>query len=284
MIYSKRPFAGLILLFSLCATAAPSDTSYSQNPDLVGCNSSEVYKNTYNYLKKNKELPFNESQLLKAALEINKGCNGADKRFKRIFELLVKSGVSIRKCYELAVDFAQMKDQKADNFAMLFKGLFLENKFDLDFETAYKASLQLSAALPKDWEKVRTDFHAFLNYCADSKGEEVPLRTCAEWTLALLKHEDQYPLGIFASFKSLNSYLQGRRTVQLPVKDRLNLIREILAYGPKAPVNFQSSLDWLGSKAGPGLPPQKAHMLALEIAKNTLRAEFETETEKSLRP
>ncbi|MNT49525.1 hypothetical protein D3C72_1863860 [compost metagenome] len=144
--------------------------------------------------------------------------------------------------------------------------------------------MQLSAALPQDWEKVRTDFRAFLNFCSDTKAEEVPLRTCAEWTLSLLKHEDQFPLGIFASFKSLNSYLLGRRSVQLPVKDRLILIREILAYGPKAPTNFQNSLDWLGSKRGPGLPPQKAHTLALEIAKNTLRADIETETEKSLRP
>lgn len=284
MNYFTTPLIGFILLLSLSTTAAPNDTSYSQELNGSGCNSHEVFKSTYDYLKENKELPFNESQLLKASLEINKGCNGADKRFKRIFELLVKSGVSIRKCYELAVDFAQMTDQKADNFATLFKGLFLENKFDLDFETAYKASLQLSAALPKDWEKVRTDFRSFLNFCSDTKAEEVPLRICAEWTLSLLKHEDKFPLGIFASFKSLNSYLLSRRSVQLPVKDRLNLILEILAFGPKAPTNFQNSLDWLGSKKGPGLPPQRAHIVALEIAKNSLRAEVETETEKSLRP
>ncbi len=276
--------SGFLLFIGLSVVHAETKSPYPQDLAPTGCASSEVFKNSYSYLKKNKELPFNESQLLKAALDINKGCNGADKRFQRVFELLVKSGVSIRKCYELAVDFAQMTDQKTDNFVALFKGLFLENKFDMDFETAYKASLQLSAALPKDWMKVRTDFQAFLNFCDNTKSEEVPVRLCAEWTLSLLKHEDKFPLGIFPSFQTLNSYLTGRRSVQLPVKDRLNLIREILAYGPRAPENFQSSLDWLGSKSGPALPPQKAHVVALEIARNSLQVELITDTEKSLQP
>lgn len=269
----------VFILTTLCIT------SYAQTQVAIptpGCDSFEVYKNTVDYLKKQKELPFTEPQILKAALEINKGCNGADLRFQRVFELLSNSGVAIRQSYELAVDFAKMTNQKTDNFIVLFKGLFLENKFDLDFDTAYKTSLELSAALPKDWEKVRNDFKMFMSFCSGSKSEELPIRQCAEWTLSLLKFEDHFPAGIYLSFDNLYNFLITRKGPQLPVKDRLHLVRELLAYGPKAPENFKRSLEWLGSKKGPGLSPTKAHTLALEIAKNSRHSEILTTTEKSL--
>lgn len=256
------------------ATATP--TAETTTPPILTCDSFEVYKSTVDYIKKQKELPFTEPHILKAALEINKGCNGADKRFQKIFELLVKSGVSIKKCYELAVEFAHMNDQKTDNFSVLFKGLFLENKFDLDFMTAYKVSLELSAALPKDWEKIQKDFRAFLDYCSSSKSEELPIRLCAEWTLSIMKNEHLYHEGIFPSFFKLNEYLLRRSGRQVPVKDRLNLISKIMSYGPKAPENFQKALEWLGSPRGAGLPPAKAHRMALEIAKNSLKLEEPT--------
>lgn len=242
-------------------------------PPIVTCDSFQVYKNTVDYIKTQKELPFTEPQILKAALEINKGCDGADKRFKKIFELLTKSGVSIRKAYELAVDFSKMNDQKTDNFSVLFKGLFLDNKFDVDFMTAYKVSLELSAGLPKEWEKVQKDFKAFLNYCASSRSEELPIRLCAQWTLALLKNEELYKDGIYPSFSTLNDFLLKRAGPQVPVKDRLNLITEIISYGPKAPANFQKALEWLSSHRGAGLQATKAHRLALDIAKNSLKLE-----------
>lgn len=253
------------------AVEEAASISEKKEAPLAHCSSFEVYRETVYYLKKQPELPFTEPQILKAALEINKGCDGADRRFKKIFELLVKSGVSIKKCYELAVDFAKMNDQKTDNFAVLFRGLFLENKFDLDFMTAYKVSLELSAGLPKDWEKIQKDFRSFLDYCSSSKSEELPLRICAEWTLSLLKNEDLYSEGVYPSFIKLNDYLLQKKGPQVPVGDRLNLIREIIASGPKAPDNFKNALDWLSSPQGAGLPPQKAHLLALEIARNSMK-------------
>lgn len=258
-------------LLSLAAEKSETAAATQVAETVPTCESFQVFKSTVDYLKTQKELPFTEPQILKAALDINKGCDGADKRFKKIFELLSRSGVSIKKCYELAVEFSHMNDQKTDNFTILFKGLFLDNKFDLDFMTAYKVSLQLSAALPKDWEKVQKDFSSFLDYCATSKSEELPIKICAEWTLSLLKHQSLYKDGLYPSFTLLNDYLLKRAGPQVPVKDRLNLITEVISYGPKAPSNFQKALEWLGSSKGAGLQPAKAHRLALEIAKNSLK-------------
>lgn len=296
----KTLFVTLVFLASLPTFAAPkgekatTEKSAEEKPPLVEvpqkesvvtCDSFKVFRDTVDYLKSQADLPFTEPQILKAALEINKGCDGADRRFRKIFELLSKSGVSIKKCYELAVNFSHMSNEKADNFAVLFRGLFLENKFDMDFMTAYKVSLELSADLPKDWDKVRRDFNRFLNFCSSAKSEELPIRLCAEWTLSLLKNEDLFINGIYYSFSQLNDYLVKRAGPQLPINDRLNLITEIISHGPKAPGNFQKALEWLNSSKGAGMPTTKAHRLALEIAKNSLKQPEPTvESEKTDTP
>lgn len=260
----------LILLFPFASSAEEKLGTAEIATDNT-CESFQVFKDSVDYLKKQKLLPFGEPQILKASLEISKGCNGADKRFKKVFEVLVKSGVDIKKSYELAINFAKMSDAKADNFTVIFKGLFLENKFDLDFMTAYKLSLDLSASLPKDWEKVQREFRLFLDYCSSAKSEDLPIHLCAKWTLSLLKHEPQFSAGIYPSFDFLQTFLTKRPGPQLPVYERLKLIEQIVAYGPKAPQNFKKSLEWLGSRQGAGLPTGKAHQLALEIAKNSLK-------------
>ena len=241
------------------------------NISIETCESFKVFKDAVDYLKTQKDLPFSEPNILKAALSISKGCNGADKRFKRIFELLSKSGVGIKTSFELAMNFAHMSEEKADNFAVFFKGLFLEKKFDLDFMTAYKISLDLSSGLSQDWQKIQRDFRQFLNFCASSKSADIPLHLCAQWTMSMLKHEPLFKEGIYIPFSLLNDYLAKKAGPQIPIKDRLNLLSEIISYGPRAPVNFKRALDWLGSSKGAGLPPEKAHRLALEIAKNSLK-------------
>ena len=251
----------------------------------INCDSFKLYKDTVDYLKTQKELSFTEPQILKAALDINQGCDGADRRFKKVFELLLKSGVNIKKAYEIAVDFSKMNDQKTDSFTVLFRGLFLENNFDFDFLSAYRISLELSAAYPKDWEKLQKDFRAFLGYCQKSTVEELPIRVCAEWTLNLLKYEPLYQEGLYPTFNSLNSFLLKREGPQLPVRERLKLISEILSYGPKASPNFQQALNWLRSPQGAGLQPIKAHQLALQISKNSIKTnELPFESEKIPKP
>lgn len=266
-------------------TKIASPLAPQPSPPIETCESFKVFKDSVDYLKNQKDLPFSEPIILKAALEISKGCNGADKRFKRIFELLLKSGVHIKKSYELAIDFAHMSEEKADNFAIFFKGLFLENKFDLDFMTAYKISLDLSSGLTRDWGKVQKDFRQFLNFCTSSKSDEIPMPLCAQWTMSMLKHEPLYKDGVYTPFSLLNEYLLQRSGPQVPVKDRLYLVAEIISYGPRAPVNFKRALEWLGSKKGAGLPSEKAHRLALEVAKNSLKnPEPVIEVEKTEKP
>lgn len=255
--------------------------SMAENSIAGTCNSFEVFQRSVNYLKQQKELPFSMPQIFKAAMEIDKGCNGADRRFQRVFEMLAKSGVDTQKSYEIALDFAKMTDEKTDNFMVLFKGLFLENKFDLDFKTAFKISLQLSAGLPAQWQKIRTDFESFLKFCTDVKKIELPIGICAEWTLSIMKQEEKFPQGIYPSFEKIHTFLTSRKGPQLNVKNRLELISEILAYGPKSPDNFQKALEWMNTLNGDGVEPEKAHKFALQIAKNSLPIERETDTEKA---
>ncbi len=250
-----------------------SEISFSeiQNEIPKDCDSFKVYKDTVDYLKTQEALAFTEPQILAAALEINSGCDGADKRFKKIFELLLKSGVNIKKSFDLALDFSKLNDQKTENFVVLFRGLFLENTFDFDFYTAYRISLELSAGYPKEWEKIKKDFKLFLEYCQKASAEDLPIRICAEWTLNILKHEPLFKDGIYQTFNNLNNFLLKKEGPQLPVRDRLKLISKIISYGPKASDNFQQALNWFSSKKGAGLKPSKAHQLALEIAKNSIK-------------
>ena len=247
------------------------------------CNSFDVFQKTVSYLKDQKELPFSTQQIYNAALEINKGCNGADRRFRRVFEMLNKSGVETKKCYDLALDFSKMSDQKTDNFMVLFKGLFLESKFNLDFMTAFKVSLQLSAGLPGRWEKIRLDFEQFQKFCTDASKLDLPIAVCAQWTLNLIKQEEKFPLGIYESFEKINTFLTTNKGPQLNVRDRLVLITEVLNYGPTAPENFKKALLWMNTLNGDGIDPAKAHRFALQIAKNSLLMEKETATEKAAR-
>lgn len=238
------------------------------------CQSHENFKAAFDYLKGRKDLPLNDNKILKAALSISEGCDGSAERFKKIFELLEKSGVDLKKSFELARDFAAMSDPQTDNFIILFKGLFLENKFDLDFQTAYRTALELSVFLPKDWLKVQKDFQSFLTFCDQQKNLPLPTQICARWTLQLLKFSDKFPSGIYSEFESFNSALVKLKGPQLPIQDRLNLTLKIFEYGEKAPPAFINSLKWSASKEAPPLSPEQAWRLALLVSQNAARTEL----------
>lgn len=268
-----NPFRwGIAVFFCLLTTTAAASsytpTAVEENTFKV-CKAHQNFKESFDYLKSRKDLPLNDTKILKAALSISKGCDGSATRFKKIFELLEKSGVDLKKSYELAMQFSSLSDAQTDNFVTLFKGLFLENRFDLDFNTSFKASLDLSAHMEKDWDKVRKDFNSFLKFCEESKKSELSIRTCAQWTLGLLKESNKFPDGVFASFEPLNSFLVNRKGLQLPIAERLQLTEEILKLGPSAPDSFKDSLLWLQSKDAPSLPPHQIWKLAFEISKNS---------------
>lgn len=259
---------GLSSILSISIFANASSATDEKNT-FKTCFAHENFREAHNYLKTKKDLPLSEVKLIKAALLISKGCNGSASRFKKIYELLDKSGFDQKRSFELARDFAHLSDAQTDNFAVIFKGLFLENAFDMDFETSYMAAMAMSAYLPKDWNKVKADFSSFLKFCGKNKVEILPIKDCANWTLGLLKTSDKFPEGVYSSFEKINNYLLNRKGVQLPIKGRMILVGEILKNGPTAPDAFIKTLNWVNSKDGPQLPPQQAWKLAYEVAKNS---------------
>lgn len=264
-----------IMAFS--STGLASSTPSSKTPDGASstprtCDASRNFQEAFEYLKSRGDLPFSDTQLIRASLQIAEGCDGASQRFKQIYELLDKSGFDQRKSFELAKKFAKLNDAQTKNFADFFKGFFLENKFDLDFESSYNVALELSAQLEKNWDAVRNDFNSFLNFCTNHKENEdiLPIRECANWTLTTLKLNEIYPQGVYSSFQRINNYLKDRKGLQLPIKDRLNLVSEVLRYGPKAADSFINTIEWSLKKGAPNVPPQQSWRLALEVSKLAL--------------
>ena len=263
--------ASTVLGFGVLGKTAPLDAAKTPSTTRT-CDASKNFQEAFHYLKSRGDLPFSDTQLIRASLQIAEGCDGAPQRFKQIYELLDKSGFDQRKSFELARKFAKLTDAQTKNFADFFKGFFLENKFDLDFESSYTVALELSAQLEKNWDAVRNDFNSFLKFCTDNKEEQdiLPIRDCANWTLTTLKLNEIYPNGVYGSFQKINDYIKNRKGLQLPTKDRLQLISEVLRHGPKAADSFINTIDWSLKKGAPNVSPQQSWRLALEVSKLAL--------------
>ena len=269
------------------ALAAPDNSLYEPKKiELVvkdaktykTCDSAIEFQKALEFLIKKSELNLSEAQNMEKALVIAKGCDGAAERFSSLFMLLKKSGVDLGKSFDLAIQFSQLDDSRAKNFSEIFKKTFLENHLNLDFLNAFRLSIELSKDYTGDPELLRKDFLAFVKFCTNEKEMALSFQACTDLVIKMTKFTSMYKEGVFSSFEKLYKYLRQHKNLGLPMNEALNLMGQILSYGPKSVSNFQKSIEYSLEKGPVRISEKMAMTLALALVKNSLKEELSAET------
>lgn len=231
------------------------------------CNSSDEFIKAYEMLKEDKELDLNDIDLIKKSQQIASGCNGAFNRFKKGYLSLKKSGVDYGKAMEMGLKFAQLTDEAADNFYVVFKKSYLENSLDLDFNTAFQISLEIAQVSPDYINRVKEDFSSFTQFCLDQKNIGLPILDCVKLIRETsMLNEVFADKSIYSSFIDLYTYLKVHNRIGLDTSRAIQLSLVILKNGPKSVENFKKIFEYSTNKIKSPITEKQALLLAKEIA------------------
>jgi hypothetical protein len=256
-----------VLLASVALAAVDDSLLYDKLTDPRLCDTADEFKNTYQFLIKQEDLGFTEPQAIKAALKVAKHCSGAYERFSQVFRVLQKSGVDMKKTFEVALEYSSFETERARNFYVLFQKLFLENYLDVDFSTAYRISHELSKDYKGDPAKLRDDFVKIVKYCTDEKEFSLSKGLCLDLALRLTKYTELYPNGVYDEFRKFLTYVQTDKHLGFNLKEAINLCVRVLSKGPKASRNFKQIINFALDKGEKlNLPELQAFQLALIIS------------------
>lgn len=282
----KKFYFSFVLLVSTNAWAVPDNSLYEPpKPEIIvkgnksykTCDSAAEFQKALEFLIKKSDLDLSESQNMAKALVIAKGCNGAADRFSSLFTLMKKSGIDLGKSFDLAIEFAHLDDSRAKNFREVFQKAFLENHLNLDFLNAFRLSIELSKDYTGDPELLRKDFLSFVKFCTGEKEMALNFQICTELVVKMTKHTAMYKEGVFPTFEKLYKYIRQHKNLGLPMNEALNLMEQILSYGPKASDNFQKSIEYSLEKGPVRISETMALTLALALVKSSLKEEPQTD-------
>lgn len=236
-----------------------------KHPEL--CHPTEEFKEALNFMRvKKEEINPSEGRARLLAAEIAKGCDGAAKRFAKIYSVLKKSGVDIAKSIDVAMKFTQEDDETTENFFQIFKKTYLGEFLDFDYFSAIKLSYEISTQYKGNRKKAREDFMKILKYCMDKGEMNLPVKTCAELSVPLARLSQYYPDGIYNPFITLYTTLRNDKRFGVSVKVALSILLDILPYGPTAPKNFTDSYDYALDKKGLGVDGREALQFAIAMS------------------
>lgn len=234
------------------------------------CESFNEFKATYEKLLSEGDLSLNEQTAARLALRVSRGCDGASNRFFKAYEMMKKTGVTLSKAVEVGLEFSAMDDDRLKNFNEVFSRMYLKNTFDFDFMTAYKVSFQLSRDYEGKAADVREDFIKLVRFCTKSDKVGLPLKQCAELSLKLVEHTPKFPGGLYNSFEKFYNFLRSDKRMGISVIETMNLVPQIFAYGPKAPENFQKSMEYSLTSNKITIDHVNAMNLALRLARQSM--------------
>ncbi|MFP5520453.1 MAG: hypothetical protein ACLGGX_11155 [Bdellovibrionia bacterium] len=245
---------------------ADADTVYGPSK----CSPLNEFKQVHSYLKNQAGIELSETQVLKQSLLVTEGCRGSAQRFKRVYQTLEKSGVDIKKSIETALLMAKSSDAQADIFLATFKGLFLENKYDFTFEESFLWAQEYAQAPESQHSLLKADFSQILNFCTSQNAEILPIKSCREYSLQLLKIATRPDRkSIYPQFKKLYDFLNEKEGPRFPIEQNLNICLQVLDIGDSAVHDFIEAYRYANSKTGLDLNTLQAFKFALEISKNS---------------
>jgi hypothetical protein len=245
-------------------------TAEKTHPEL--CHSTKEFKEALNFFRvKKSEINPSEGRARLLAAEIAKGCDGAAMRFAKTYTLLKKSGVDIGKCIDTAIRFSKEDDETVENFFELFHKTYLSEFFDFDYYSALQISYEISSQYKGNRKQSREDFVNVLNYCNKKDEMNLPMKTCAEVSLAMARLSQHYPDGVFKPFVDLFTTLKNDKRFGVSIRVALSILLDVLPNGPTAPQNFLDAFDYALSTAGLGVDGREALQFALSMSIRSAR-------------
>lgn len=236
------------------------------------CEPIKEYREMMNFFRSQKdEINPSEALARQLAAEISKGCDGAARRFVKTFLFLKKSGVDHSRAIEYGVEFSQTDDETVENFFELFKKTYLGEYFDLDYSTALKISFELSKLYKGNRKKAREDFLQISKFCLEKNGLNLPVTQCADLSVSMARWSQYYPDGIQDDFFKLYRILRDDKRFGVSIKTSINIMREVLPYGPKAVPNFIRSYEYAIDPAGLASGGVAAIKFAISMSKNSVK-------------
>jgi hypothetical protein len=113
-----------------------------------------------------------------------------------------------------------------------------------------------------------------LDFCIESKGTDLPFKTCAPYALELCQQSYLFgSSGLTSSFKKMMSFFAGQKEADYSIALSLKFAAKVLRHGPKAVSNFEDQYNFAISQAMK-LPQKVAIELAMRVAENTLGSEL----------
>lgn len=266
-LLKRALLAGLCLSAALALARTPGDEDsgpedFKPPAGQRFCQPGDEFKRAVKFLRSQSELSLSDAQVVPVALEIAKGCDGAAKRFGRVYVLLKESGVDQVQALKAAMTFVPGTDAQAEGFIALFKKIFLENYLNLDFANAFKLSLDLSRDYAGDPAKLKKDFVGIVDYCLSNKGLALDFSSCTEVTLSMVRYTELFPEGVFPEFKKVHDFLRFDKKTGMTTGDALKIAPRIFAKGVNAPSNFIATMKFLNDKG----PKPSSQIEALDIA------------------
>lgn len=263
----------IAVAISLQATAHVLDRNdfweKDKHPD--HCESTKEYVEALNFMRTQQDVATSEGKAREFALAVSKGCSGAAQRFAKVFLLMKKSGVDYTKALQVGLLFANETDETTINFYEIFQKLYLGEFFDLDYRTTVQVSLDLSRDYLGSREMAREDFLKIAKFCLDKKEMNLPARKCAELAVKFARSSQYYPKGVWDSFLSLYKTLREDKRFGLSIKGALDVVSDILPYGPTAPGNFISGFDYAIRGEGLNLPGRESIAFGIAMAKASVK-------------
>lgn len=240
-------------------------TPEKTHPEL--CHSIKEFKEAMHFFRvKKDEINPSEGRARLLAAEIAKGCDGAALRFAKTYTLLKKSGVDIAKCIDTAMKFSKEDNETVENFFELFHKTFLSEFFDFDYYSALQISYEISSQYKGNRKQAREDFINILNYCMKKEEMNLPMKICAEVSLAMARLSQHFPDGVNKPFVDLFTTLKNDKRFGVSIKVALSIILDVLPNGPTAPQNFLDAFEYALSTSGLGIDGREALQFALSMS------------------
>lgn len=273
--YSLLGALGIIFVLSAplwpAYSAKPPEWKGDEHP--YNCASAEEFSATHDFLKSQELAEVGGQEMRKIASEVSRHCTGASEKFRVVFEVLMKSGVSVQVSTQMGLKYAAREIAEANVFVEAFKHLYLEKFLDVDFKTSTRVAEELAESWHGSEGRVGKDFTEMVKFCLDPKSLNLSQKECFELSLKVAQLSRYFPEGSHEPFQKLYTELRENKKFGLPVRSALEISLQVLAEGPKGPKNFIDAYDYAISDKGLSETPAFALKHALKLSKYSHRGE-----------
>ena len=266
-------FRLLVALVAFSLFAPEVFAKKSEKPiEVEWCDSHKEFVTTLEFMRKQDYYEMGEQHSREVAKQVAKGCNGAAKRYVRVYELLRKVEAGARTSINTAIEMSQSTDKRVNTFMATFRNAYSENRLDLDISNSLKIAKGLSVEFKGDSDKAKRDYDKLVSFCINQKkiGGSIPV--CAKIAYEVTKSAEMYKEPAADGFIETYEFLRNHKELNFQISKAIVEARKVVAIHPRAAENFVAAFKYATSKKGLNIPAKQTLLFAYEMAENTLPA------------